>query len=131
MVTATREQRRQLVRENKKQPSVLTQLPPAEWEGRAPAGVIEVWRSRDFLVQVYQEPFGLIRLSVCRTAMNSNGRWEDGISWGDLQRVKRECGRGDLDAVEVFPADRDVVNVANMRHLWIQPHPLNFCWRRQ
>ena len=30
---------------------------------------------------------------------------------------RRGCGA--RDAVEVYPADADVVNVANMRHLWL------------
>jgi hypothetical protein len=45
-------------------------------------------------------------------------------------QLKRECGRGDRDAVEVYPADRDIVNVANMRRLFFPPEPLAFKWRR-
>ena len=33
-------------------------------------------------------------------------------------------------AVEVFPADDQVVNVANMRHLWVLPEPLPFAWEK-
>lgn len=67
-------------------------------------------------------------MSVCRTSMRQ-GRWVDGISWDDLQRLKREAGYGESDAVEVYPADSDVVNVANMRHLWILETPIRFAWR--
>lgn len=50
----------------------------------------------------------------------------------DLQRLKRECGRGDLDAVEVYPRDCDVVNVANMRHLFVfESCLLPYVWRRR
>lgn len=49
----TREMRRQLERDNAKLPAVLAQLPKPEWVDRAPPGVIEVWRSRTHLVQVY------------------------------------------------------------------------------
>lgn len=34
------------------------------------------------------------------------------------------------DAGEVFPAESDVVNVANMRHLWLLREPPPFGWRR-
>lgn len=129
-ISATREQRRALERENAKRPLVLERLPEREWPPVNQPGLVEVWRSRNFLVQVFHESQGATRLSVCRTTMNqSTGRWEDGISWDDLQRLKRECGRGQLDAVEVYPADRDVVNVANMRHLWVLNDPLSFAWR--
>jgi len=71
----------------------------------------------------------VVRLSVCRTSLNGE-RWQDGISWDDLQRLKRECGYGNADAIEVFPADADVVNVANMRHLWIMAEPIECAWRK-
>lgn len=127
---ATRADRRQLARDNAKQPPVLTLIPRAEWDGRAPEDVIEVWRSRDFFVQVYAESAGVERLSVVRSII-TGVRFADGISWDELQRIKRECGRGDKHAVEIYPADRDVVNVASMRHLWILPEPLPFAWRRR
>jgi len=81
------------------------------------------------LVQVFNEPSGIERLSVCRTSVQ-NGEWVSEITWDELQRIKRECGRGDKDAVELYPADADVVNVANMRHLWIvDPSVVAFKWK--
>lgn len=127
----TRAERRAIERENAKQPIVLT--PVCGWRDRlnVPEKLIEVWRSRDFLVQVFAEREGIVRASVNRTSVSTdNDRWVDGISWEELQRIKREIGRGQLDAVEVFPADRDVVNVANMRHLFILDEPLPFAWRK-
>lgn len=43
---------------------------------------------------------------------------------------QRDPGLADSWAVEVFPADADVVNVANMRHLWILPDAPAFAWRK-
>jgi len=37
----------------------------------------------------------------------------------------------DADAIEIFPADMDVVNVANMRHLWVMAEPVEFAWRKK
>ena len=73
----------------------------------------------------------VVRLSINRTTLGANGRWDENITWDDLQRLKREAGYGDKDAVEVFPADVDVVNVANMRHLWVfvGNYRLPFAWR--
>jgi hypothetical protein len=118
MIITNRQQRRALKAENASWPPELKQIPRASWaEVRLPPNIKEVWRSRDFLVQVF-EVNGVERLSVCRTEVADND-WREGIAWDELQRLKRECGRGAKDAVELFPADDDVVNVANMRHLWI------------
>lgn len=46
-----------------------------------------------------------------------------GRTWDDLMEVKRACGFGDNDAVEVFPADSDVINTGNVRHLYIYFDP--------
>lgn len=128
MVMSTREQRRKLERENRKHPATLQEVPRHEWPN-PDAPQVRVLRSRDFLVQIWEEPLPtLVRLSVSRTTHNGQ-RWDDGITWDELQRIKREAGYGNHDAVEVFPADRDVVNVANMRHLFVLADPLSFAWR--
>jgi len=120
---------RYLARENAKMPKFLVVIPPAEWPQAGLPGLKEVWRSQDYLVQVFTEPAPCIaRLSVNLTRRAGN-RWQDGIAWEDLQRLKAECGYGQYDAVEVYPHDLDVVNVANMRHLWIMAEPLSFAWR--
>lgn len=126
-ITITRAQRRQLARDNAKQPDALQSVPREQWPSNIPDRLVKVFRSREYLVQVFQEgAFG--RLSISRTMLVGD-RWRDGISWDDLQRLKREAGFGDYDAVEVFPRDHDIVNVANMRHLWIMPTLLPFAWR--
>jgi hypothetical protein len=83
------------------------------------------------LVQVFDQAPSITRLSVCRTAVDTQqGRWVDGISWDELQRLKRECGRGNLDAAECYPRDSDIVNVANMRRLFVFSEPITWCWRK-
>ena len=126
MLKTNRAQRRALAADNRKQPTCLRLIPRSEWPLTAnPRGLSEAWRSREFLVQIFSHEVAE-RLSVCRTEL-SGERWKDGISWDDLQRLKRECGRGDKCAVEIFPPDSEVVNVANMRHLWITEAPA-FMW---
>jgi hypothetical protein len=128
--TANRQQRRELARQNAKQSDRLAPVPMEDWPLNKPPMLTEVWRSRDYLVQVFDEQ-GIERLSVARTQIDTaNGRWLDGIAWDDLQRLKHECGRGEFNAVEIYPADKDVVNVANMRHLWVIRAPLPFGWRK-
>lgn len=121
--------------ENLKWPEALKLWPAEEWPAhmRGAKGVLRVYRSRGFLVQVFAEPDPVVvRLSILRTAIKTNGDWKEDITWEELQRLKNEAGYGSFDAVEVYPPDTDVVNVANLRHLWILPAGyLPFAWRRK
>lgn len=122
-MTTTKQQRALMRAENRKYPKQLIAIHPSDWP-KMPAHFISaplirhVWRSRDFLVQIFDEGEGRLRLSVNRTEPTETG-WAEGITWDDLQRLKREAGYADYPAVEVYPPDGDIVNVANMRHLWV------------
>lgn len=99
---------------------------PTDCEGPRPS---RVWRSRDFFVMEYAtDSVGVTRLSILRTELAPNGRWRDGITWDEVQRLKRECGYGDRWAVEVFPADGAIVDVANVRHVWLLTEKPAFAW---
>jgi hypothetical protein len=121
--------RKLLRRENDLYGVRLESIDPDTWPENVAENLIAVWRSRDYLVQVFQDDAAVARLSINRTAIDERGAWLEGISWSTLQRLKREAGYGDFHAVEIFPADTDVVNVANMRHLWILSEPPAFAWR--
>ena len=126
----TSQQLREMRSQNRVWPVELIGVPRTEWPIDG-AARIEVMRSRQFLVQILREEHDILRLSVNRTEWNERQqRWREDISWDDLQRLKREAGYGDRWAVEVYPADDDIVNVANMRHLWLMPSPPAFAWRR-
>lgn len=91
---------------------------------------VAVFRSSRYFVGLWSATDGILRLTVNRVDDDpKTGRWRDGITWDELQRIKTECGFGDRDAVEVYPRDSDVINEAPMRHLWIMPEPLAWCWR--
>lgn len=130
-IHTSREQRRQLARDNAKLPKHLALVDPADWPQSMLAMAtppVAVWRSRGFLVQKYLAPAPAIaRLSVLRTTL-AGERWQDGITWDELQQIKNELGYFAHTAVEVFPPMRDVVNVANIRHLWVLDGPLPFAW---
>ena len=126
------EARKYLRRENRKYSKALTSLPEDKWpdsvlRGKHPP--FAVWRSQDFLVQAFHEKDSIVRLSVSRTDLDRLGRWKDDISWDALQQIKSSVGYADLDAVEVYPSDDSVVNVANIRHLWILPEPIPWKWK--
>lgn len=119
-------------RDNLKYPAHLVQCPPSEWPQDYPklskSFIVSVWRSRQFALFVWNQG-GVIRLSVNRTEWDERQkRFREDITWDDLQRLKSEAGYGDACAVELFPPDDNIVNVANMRHLFIVPEPI-FMWR--
>ena len=115
--------------ENKKQPVRLARLTFTEeeiedWKQRGLPIPDEAWRCQAYLVQVYKFDGGE-RITVSTTSVKSAKHkgggtdWEDKIPWDHLQAIKRQIGRGDRLAIEIYPHDWAVVNVANMRHLWI------------
>lgn len=105
-------------------------IPKDKWPYPQPR-MFRVMRSYRFLCQLYHLG-DIIRISVNRAEMDNAGNWKDGISWDDLQWIKSQCGFEGRDAVEVYPADADMVNVANMRHIWVFPpdYKLSFAWRQ-
>lgn len=41
------------------------------------------------------------------------------FTWSELQAIKNEVVGPDVEMVEVFPREEDVVNEANVRHFWV------------
>lgn len=123
---------RQLARDNATYPDHLIEIPQSQWPPRQKSmQPLRLLRSRQFTMQIYSIPQGgVVRLSVNRTDVDERTlQWVGEISWDELQRLKREAGYGDYEAVEIYPRDCDVVNVATMRHLWVLPKPMPFSWR--
>jgi hypothetical protein len=133
-VSLTRNQRRQLRKgleeRAKTYTDALSPVPESEWPapGDGHERPVALWRSKRFLVQVYQEDIDSLRLTVVRVTMGADGHWEDGITWDELQLLKREAGYGDWYGVEVYPRDRDIVCDCKMRHLWIFSTPIPIGW---
>lgn len=129
----TLHKRLHLMRTNAVLDPVLREIPREQWPHSLVSGAerVAVWRSAQFLVQFFEER-GCLRMSVNRAELNRAGdRWKDGITWDELMEIKRGCGFGDKEAVELYPRDADVVNVANIRHLWFLPEPVAFAWRKE
>lgn len=132
ILPTSREARKWLERECRKWPATMTEIPREQWPHDRGDGErrVKLWRSNRYLAQVFREPHALL-VSMNRTVALPNGHWDDGLTWDEIQTIKREIGYGDCFAVEIYPEDREVVNVANMRHIWILPHPITeFGWRK-
>lgn len=121
----TAAQIREMRRESLRWTEHLQEVPRHQWPAsteRNSGGALRVamWRSRKFLVQGFDEGAGLLRLSVNRVDWDERARrFRDDISWDDLQRLKAEAGYPDRCAMEVYPPAACVVNVANMRHIFV------------
>jgi hypothetical protein len=130
-------QLREMRRTNARFPAHLVTIPREQWPDMSQSPhqsgsiVLAAYRSKSFLVVVWLELNGFTRLSVNRTEWNERKqRFRDDISWDDLQRLKAEAGFGDMCALEVYPPDEHVVNVSNMRHVFLIPNPPPFMWTR-
>lgn len=124
---------RALRKENLRWPEHLVEMPFADWPVTMASDPkrSRLLRSRTFCVQVFEEDDGVLRLSINRTEWDERTqRWREGITWDDLQRIKAEAGYADRCAVEVFPPEELVVNVANMRHLWLLVNVPAYVWKR-
>lgn len=84
---------------------------------------LNVWLSKDYLAVLYEQRVnGMRRLTVNKTRRDGRG-WRDGITWDELQRIKNETVGEEVWCVECYPAESALVNVSNMRHLWVLDEP--------
>lgn len=120
-----------------KRPAKLTPIERWQWPAQLyqQQRLQQVWHSKQFLVQMFAErPFGGIeckRLSVCRVTLGPDGHWDAKITWDDLYAIKSELGFSDWYGVEIYPRRKDLVNLANMRHVWLLSEPLDLGWTRE
>jgi hypothetical protein len=92
---------------------------------------LAAFRSQTHAAILWRQPEGTLRLSVNRCRINEHkGTWADGIKWDELQRIKAECGFADKWMVEVYPPADDLVDVANMRHLFLLDDPPPYAWHK-
>lgn len=81
-----------------------------------PPGVTTLWISRVYSVQLFELPDLWHWLAIRR----HDGR-EIRERRDELQAIKDEIVGSDVWAMEAFPPRNEVINAANMRHLWLVP----------
>lgn len=97
---------------------------PWEWRNYlvghelAPKGLRKCCLNNKYSVQFFdqQTGWGLIEHLMVRRHDSKPVR-----SWADLQRIKNELVGANRTAIEVFPAENNLVDQANIYHLWILP----------
>lgn len=98
--------------------------------GKAPEAC---FRNRSFFVMIFMDdrdgtPY--LRMSVNRTELENDGGWKAAITWDELMAVKRGIGFADRWMTEVYPPDEEIVNVANMRQLFLVSQP-PYAWSQK
>lgn len=73
----------------------------------------------DLLVQCLHRRIEGIGNVVHIKVRRNNGKGD--LTWNELQEVKRDAGYEDRTAIEVYPRHDEIVNCANIRHLWVLP----------
>lgn len=78
---------------------------------------LKIWHNGMFLVQAFDTPnaWGAIRLMI---------RWSDARpdhDWGLFQKIKNDLFGPERVALEVYPAESNKQDVANMYWLWVLP----------
>lgn len=77
----------------------------------------KVWLNGMFIVQIYETPnaWGAVRVMI---------RWTDARpdhDWALFQRIKNDLFGPERVALEVYPAESNKQDVANMYWLWVLP----------
>jgi hypothetical protein len=95
-------------------------MPPRSHPVQPPAGVYAAFVNNRYSVQVSVDAteWGAVHHLWIRRHDEEPVR-----SWPDVQRIKREILHDGADrvGVEVYPRDVDVVDAANIYHLWVMP----------
>lgn len=107
---------------------MIKEIPKSQWPTYRPDHIAKMFVTEKFGIQEYHEN-GQIRLTIHHLKRDGKG-WKDGITWDELQHCKRLVGYADKCAVEIYPPDNCLVNIANMRHLWIVDPPA-FMWQKK
>lgn len=95
-----------------------------EWVSQRPdegkgwlSEVHTVWKNRAFavLIRTVDTEWGPVMHAAIRNVSETD------IPWRDMQRIKDELFGEERAAVEVFPPSDELVDEANMYHLWVLP----------
>ena len=86
-----------------------------------PQDLDSIWRSKKYTVMVWNVPAGK-KMTISRNEWDSHtGRYKDSILWDEIMEIKRQIGFGEQNAIEFYPPDSEVINIANVRHIWLLP----------
>jgi hypothetical protein len=111
------------------------EVPKSEWIKLEDTNPIKVWKSDDYLVQLYKDEDGTERLSINSCWYKLNGfnspTWKDNLTWDELQSIKNSIGYENKWLVECYPPIGNVVNIANIRHLFVLDEKPTYAFKKR
>jgi len=90
-------------------------LDVAKFCGFLPRGLLAAWSNNHVAAQLFRvRGIEAFRLSIRRFD-------EVPLTWDEVQDAKNKTIGADAMAIEIYPPADELVDVANMRHLWMLP----------
>lgn len=89
------------------------------WFGELDRVYVDEKQEYCVMIRTVETEWGLVEHACIRNALNTD------ISWSEKQRIKNEIFGEDRTAIEVFPTTANLVDEANMYHLWVLPESFN------
>ena len=90
-----------------------------------PQDIEHIYRSKKYTVILWKQgidPTLLMgqKISISRNEWDSKSRRYVGdIVFDEIMEIKREMGLGEEKCIEFYPKDSELVDLANMRHIWV------------
>ncbi len=94
--------------------------------GKDPKSFIGAWKNNHFVIQLYRQSTAV---GDARLMMIRRNDEQPGVSWAMKQRIKNELLGPEVVAIEVFPAESELVDDAHMYHLWTLPDGFSLPFR--
>lgn len=93
-----------------------------------PGGTISGGWSGEFTIAHRNKVFSVLERTVAGGVVHYavTSLSQERPSWWEMQRIKDELAGKDATAVEVYPPHADIVDGADMFHIWIIPGGLPF-----
>jgi hypothetical protein len=113
-------QERQIMRASNLRWEVMVEVPREVWPiGCSGRRAMRFWKNNKYTCTEYPSrstEHGLVRhLLIQRVTGERVARWDH------LQRIKNETVGTEVVAIEVYPAESQVVNACHVYHLWVLP----------
>jgi hypothetical protein len=89
-----------------------------------PSEITTAYRNRVFAVLIRSAGGGVVHYAISSLS-------DRRPTWWEMQRIKNELAGSAATAVEVYPPNSDIVDDADMFHIWVLPAGLPFGLRHR
>lgn len=86
------------------------------WVGELNLALVDKNKNYCVMIRKVQTSWGEIEHACIRNTASTD------IPWSEKQKIKNEIFGENATAIEVFPSEKNLVDEANMYHLWVLPN---------